>query len=68
MNKRAAIIGLYHTGTPISTIIKQLKVPKFTFYYVVKKYKELGNTKDCPESERLCSCRTTNNNKQFGRG
>ena len=68
MDKRAAIIGLYYTGTPMSTIIKQLKVPKSTFYDVVKKYKELGNTKDCPESGRLCSCRTTSNNKQFGRG
>ena len=60
MTKRDAIIGLRAT---ISKIIKQLKVPKSTFCAVVMMYKELGNTKDCPESGHSCSCRTKNNIK-----
>ena len=63
MAKRDAIIGLYHAGTPISKIIKQLKVPKFTVYDAVRRYKELGFTKDRPKSGRPHSCRTKSNIK-----
>ena len=49
MTKRDAIIGLYRAGTPISKIIKQLKVPKYTVYDAVSRYKELGNTNKCPK-------------------
>ena len=56
MTKRDDIIGLYCAETPISTIIKQLKVPKYTVYDAVRKYKELGNTKDRPKSGRPRSC------------
>ena len=41
MTKHDAIIGIYGAGTPISKIIKQLKVPKSTVYDVVRRYKEL---------------------------
>ena len=47
----------------ISKIIKQLKVPKFTVYYAVRRYKELGNIKDRPKSGRPRSCRTKSNIK-----
>lgn len=63
MTKRDAIIGLYRAGTPISKIIKQLKVPKSTVYDAVRRYKELGNTKDRPKSGRPRSCRTKSNIK-----
>ena len=52
MTKRDAIIGLYRAGTPVLKIIKQLKVPKSTVYDVVRRCKELDNTKDYPESGR----------------
>ena len=63
MTKRDVILGLYRAGTPISKIIKQLKVPKSTVYDAVRRYKELGNTKDRPKSVRPRSCRTKNNIK-----
>ena len=50
MTKRDNIIELYRASDPILKIIKQVKVPKSTVYDVVRRYKELGNTKDCPES------------------
>ena len=56
MTKRDANIGLYCAGTPVSKIIKKLKVPKSTVYDMVRRYKDLGNTKDRPKSERPCSC------------
>ena len=56
MTKRDAIIGLYRAGTPISKIIKQLKLPKSTAYDAVRRYNELGNTKVYPESGRSRSC------------
>ena len=62
MTKRDAIVGLYRTGMTISKIIKQLKVPKSTVYDVVR-YKELGNTKDCPKGGGPCSYRTKINIK-----
>ena len=65
MTKRDAILGLYRAGTPISKIIKQLKVPKSTVYDAVRRYKELGNTKDRPKSGRPRSCRTKCNIKAF---
>ena len=40
MTKRDAIIGLNRAGTPISKIIKQLKVPKFTVYDAVRTYEK----------------------------
>ena len=46
ITKLDAIIGLYSAGTAISKIIKQLKVSKSTVYDAVRRYKELGNTKD----------------------
>ena len=63
MTKRDAIIGLYRAGTPVLKIIKQLKVPKSTVYDVVRRYKKLGNTKDCPETVRSRSCCTKSNIK-----
>ena len=45
MTKRNAIIGLYRARTPISKIIKQLKVPKSTVYDGARRNKKLGNTK-----------------------
>ena len=63
MIKREAIIELYHVGTSISKIIKQLKVSKSTVYDVVSRYKKLGNTKDRPKSRYPCSCCTKNNIK-----
>ena len=50
--------GLYRAKTPISKIIKQLKVRKSTVYDVVRRYKVLWNTTDCPESEASRSCRS----------
>ena len=47
----------------ISKIIKQLKVPKSAVYDAVRRYKELGNTKDRPKSGRPWSCRTKSNIK-----
>ena len=63
MTKRDAIIRLYRTGSPISKIIKHPKVPKSTVYNTVRRYKELGNTKDRPKIGRHCSCRTKSNIK-----
>ena len=63
MNKRDAIIELHRAGTPISKIIKQLKVPKSAVYYAVRRYKDLGNTNDRPKSGRPRSCRTKSNIK-----
>ena len=63
MTKHGAKIELCHTGTSISKIIKQLKVPKSTIYDVVSRYKELGNTKDHPKSRPPHSCCTKNNIK-----
>ena len=60
MTKRDAIIGLNRAGTPISKIIKQLKYQN-PFYDVVRRYKELGNNKDCPQSGHSCSCPTKSN-------
>ena len=56
MTKRNAIIELYRAGTTTSKIIKQLKVPKSTVYDVVRRYTELGNTKDHLKSGRPRSC------------
>ena len=50
MTKRDVIIGIYHAGTPISKIIKQLKYLKSTVYDAVMRYKKLGKTKECPKS------------------
>ena len=58
MTKCEAIIELYHAGTSISKIIKQLKVPKSTVYDAISRYKELGNTKDCPKCRHSHSYRT----------
>ena len=66
MSKRDAIIELYRTGTPIPKIIKQLKVPKSTVYDAVKRYQDLGNTKDCPKSGRPLIPKPTS--RPFGRG
>ena len=63
MTKHDAINRLYRVGTPISNIIKHLKVPKSTVYGAVRRYKELDNTKDCPKSRHICSCRTKSNIK-----
>ena len=63
MTKRDAIIELYRAGTIISKIIKQLKVPKSTVYDAVRRYKELGNTKDRPKNGRPRSFRTKRNIK-----
>ena len=65
MTKPDATIGLYRAGTPISEIIKHLKVPKSTVNDVVRRYKELGNTKNCPESGHSRSCRTKSNIKIY---
>ena len=45
----------------MSKIIKQLKVTKSIVYDVVRRYKELGNTKDCLENGRSRSCCTKSN-------
>ena len=63
MTKCDVIIELDRARKSISKIIKQLKVPKSTVYGVVRRYKELGNTKNCPESRRYRSCRTKSNIK-----
>ena len=63
MSKRDAIIELYCVGMPIPKIIKQLKVPKSTIYDAVKRYQDLGNTKDRPKSGRPCTARTKANIK-----
>ena len=63
MTKHDAIIELYHVGTPIPKIIKQLKVPKFTVYDTVRRYKELGKTKNRPKRGRPRSWRTKSNIK-----
>ena len=44
-------------------VIKQLKLPKSTVYDAVRRYKELGNTKNRPKSGRPRSCRTKSNIK-----
>ena len=64
MNKRYAIIGLYSVGTPIIKDNKSAKSKKFTVYDVVRRYKELGNTKDFPKSGGPRSCLTKNKNKK----
>ena len=61
MTNHDAIIGFYRAETPISKIIKQLKLPKSTVYDIVRRYEELSNTKDSPKSGRSRSCRTKNN-------
>ena len=53
MTKRDAIIELYHEGTLMSKIIKQLKVPKSIVYDAMRRYKEFGNTNDRPKSGHL---------------
>ena len=63
MSKRDAIIELYRAGTPIPKIIKQLKVPKSTVYDAVKRYQDLGNTKDRPKSGRPRTAHTKANIK-----
>ena len=63
MTKRDAIFGLHRAMTPISNIIKQLNLPKSTVYDAVRRYKELGNTKDRPRRGRPRSCRTKSNIK-----
>ena len=63
MSKRDAIIELYRAGTPIPKIIKQLKVPKSTIYDAVKRYQDLGNTKDHPKSGQPRTARTKANIK-----
>ena len=63
MTKRVAIIRLDRAGTPISKIIKQLKVPTSTVYDSVRRYKELENTKDRPKCGHPSSCRTKSNTK-----
>ena len=63
MNKSDAINELYRAGTPISKIIKQLKVPKFTVYDAVRRYKELGYTKDHLKFGHPRPCRTRSNIK-----
>ena len=61
MTKCDAIIGLHRAGTPISKIIKQLKVPKTAVYDAMRRYKELGDTKGHPKSGCPRSCRTKSN-------
>ena len=53
MTNRDAIIGLKRVGTPISKIIKRLKVPKSIVYDAMRRYKEFGNTNDRPKSGHL---------------
>ena len=65
MTKRDDIIGLYRAGILISKIIKKLKVPKSKVYDALRRYKELGNTKDRPKSGCPCSCRTKSNIKDI---
>ena len=53
MTKRVAIIRLDRAGTPISKIIKHLKVPKSTIYDVVRGTKSLATPKIVPKVDSL---------------
>ena len=68
MTNRDAIIGLNRAETSISNMIKQLKVPKSALYDVVRRYKELDNTNDCPESVLLAHVVRKATSKPFERG
>ena len=61
MSKCETIIKFYCMGMSIKKIIKQLMVPKSTVYDAVARYRELGNTKDCPRSGCPCSGHMQNN-------
>ena len=57
------MVELNCAGKTNSQIIDLLKVAKSTVYHVVKRFKELGTSKDCPRSGRPWSERTKRVNK-----
>ena len=46
MSEREATIQLHCSGKTKSEIIKLLKVAKSTVYYIVKRFKDIGTSKD----------------------
>ena len=46
MSKKGAIIQLHCVRRTKSEIIKLLKVAKSTVYYIVKRFKDIGTSKD----------------------
>ena len=52
------MIELHCAGKTNSQIIDLLKVAKSTVYHVVKRFKELGTSKDCPRNGRPWSEQT----------
>ena len=58
MRKREAIIQLNCAGRTHSEIINLLKVAESIVYHLVKRFKELGTSKDRPRSERPCATRS----------
>lgn len=57
-NKRGEIIALHNIGKGQIEIVRMLGIPKQTVSYAIKRYKELGCTKDRPRSGRPCSANT----------
>ena len=56
--KREAIIELHCAGYTNSEIVKLIKVPRSTIHHTVKRFKELGNIEDRPQSGRTRSACT----------
>ena len=49
------IIQIHCAGRTNSEIINLLMVVKFPVYHVVKTFKELGTSEDCPRSGKSCT-------------
>jgi hypothetical protein len=61
MDQAKAILNLYHAGWKVPAIMEQLKVPRATIYWQIRKFRETGRFDRVPGSGRKRTKRTEDN-------